>query len=497
MLRAYRSSEVREAEKPLLEQGVPLMERASFAVATAAVRELRSRGHLVTGSQVLVLAGGGNNGADALYAGAYLAARGASVEIVRASDSVHAEALATAKESGCALVDSGKDGILKAARRAGLWIDGLAGIGVRPPLTERLSSLVTLLEEERIAAPDEPIVIAVDCPTGIGVDDGALVGPVLTATVTVTMGAPKPGLIAPPASRVCGRVEVADIGLWFTGEPAVATLSGSDVADLLRVPGPTDHKYTRGVVLLGTGSDSFPGAAVLTVGGALGAGPGMVRLDSPEVAGLVLRRYPEVVTGLGRAQAVVLGSGVPATETERLQAPLDRALEEKYPVVLDAGALELVKTEYTDLPSTVVLTPHAGELAELLSARGEGITRQDVEAAPIRAVRLAATITGATIVLKGASDVIAGPDGPVYSQPARSHWRAVAGAGDVYAGLLGALLASAGEDLARSGRGYGKPALIAAAASWIHAEAAHSDGPIRAMDIVDGIPAAIAAALHD
>ena len=127
-------------------------------------------------------------------------------------------------------------------------------------------------------------------------------------------------------------------------------------------------------------------AVVLTVGGALGAGPGMVRLDSPEVAGLVLRRYPEVVTGLGRAQAVVLGFRCPATETERLQAPLDRALEEKYPVVLDAGALELVKTEYTDLPSTVVLTPHAGELAELLSARGEGITRQDVENAPIRAI---------------------------------------------------------------------------------------------------------------
>ena len=119
---------------------------------------------------------GGNNGADALYAGAYLAARGASVEIVRASDSVSTpKPWQPPRKAGCALVwGSGKDGILKAARRAGLWIDGLAGIQVRPPLTEPLSSLVTLLEEERIAAPDEPIVIAVDCPTGIGVDDGAL-----------------------------------------------------------------------------------------------------------------------------------------------------------------------------------------------------------------------------------------------------------------------------------------------------------------------------------
>lgn len=496
MLRAYRSSEVVAAEKPLLDTGIPLMERAAFAVATIAARELKDRRHNVTGSRILILAGGGDNGGDALYAGAHLARRGADVEILRASESIHESAFAAALDAGCRVVASGEDAIVRSARSAGLWIDGLAGIGLRPPLREPLASLVTLMSGEKQAAPDEPIIIAVDCPTGIGVDDGGISGPVLPADVTVTMGVAKPGLLAPPASRFCGRIEVADIGLTLTSSPAVATLGASDVADVLRVPDTTDHKYTRGVVLLGTGSEEYPGAAVLTAGGALGGGAGMVRLDSPEAASLVLRRYPEIVLGMGRAQATVLGSGVPVTDADRLRAPLDRALEESYPVVLDAGALVLLKDGYADLPSTVVLTPHAGELAELLSARGEGLTRHDIEQAPIRAVRLAAAVTGATIVLKGGTDLIAGPDGPVYAQPARSHWRATAGAGDVYAGLLGAMLASAGEEFARAGRGHGHPAVFAAAASWIHAEAADSDGPIRASTIADAIPAAIAQALH-
>lgn len=496
MLRAFRSRDVRAAEEPLLAAGVPLMERASFALATVVAKELSARDYHVSGSQILVLAGGGNNGADALYAGSYLARRGARVEIARTSGSVHEAALEAALDSGCRVIEPGEEALVRAARDAGVWIDGIAGIGITPPLREPLAALVETLEQERLSSPAEPIIVAVDCPTGIGIDDGSLVGPHLTATVTVTMGVAKPGLLAPPASRACGRVEVVDLGLDLIDKPAMATLSASDVGDLLTVPGPTDHKYTRGVVLLGTGSAFYPGAAVLSVGGALAAGPGMVRLDSPEASGLVLRSYPEVVVGLGRAQATVLGSGVPASEADRLKAPLDRALEEKYPVVLDAGALELLKDDYTDLPSTVVLTPHAGELAELLSARGEGVTRQDVEEAPIRAARLAATITGATIVLKGATDLIAGPDGPVYSQPAPSHWKATAGAGDVYAGLLGTLLASVGEDLARAGRGHGKPALMAAVASWIHGAAGDSSGPIRATDIIAGIPTAMRRALR-
>ena len=494
MLRAYRSSEVAAAERPLIEAGVPLMERASFAVSTAVARELKARGHRVAGSRILVLAGGGNNGGDALYAGAYLARRGAMVDVACPSGNVHEGGYAAAIDAGCRTVAD--DELGTAARAAGVWIDGLAGIGLRPPLRDPLASVVAMLETERATSPDEPIVVAVDCPTGIGVDDGGVSGPVLRATVTVALAVAKPGLLAPPASRFCGRVEVVDIGLSVPGLPAVAALGGSDVADVLRVPDATDHKYTRGVVLLGTGSAEYPGAAVLTAGGALGGGAGMVRLDSPDVAGLVLRTYPEVVTGMGRAQATVIGSGVPATDVDRLRGPLDRALAENYPVVVDAGALSLLKDGYEDLPSTAVLTPHAGELAELLSARGEGLTRSDIEAAPIRAVRLAATVTGATIVLKGGTDVIAGPDGPVYAQPARSHWRATAGAGDVYAGLLGALLAGAGEDLARAGRGYGQPALLAAAASWLHAEAAHSDGPIRAGQIAERLPAAIAQALR-
>lgn len=192
-------------------------------------------------------------------------------------------------------------------------------------------------------------------------------------------------------------------------------------------------------------------------------------------------------------------------------------------MVLDAGAISLVNS--LDVPSTVILTPHAGELAALLAARGEAMTREDISAAPARAARLAATLTGATVVLKGATDVVCGPDDPLYAQPGAPAWRATAGAGDVLAGLLGALLAGWGDELAELGKGRGIPARLAAAACYLHGRAAAiasgtihttitetstmgtsvggsaSDGhvcgrPIRATEIAAAIPTAIAESLN-
>src|SRR5690606_13763987 len=173
---------------------------------------------------------------------------------------------------------------------------------------------------------------------------------------------------------------VVDIGLQaHLAEPAVQRLTGADVADLVPVPQGTDHKYTRGVLGLVAGSTTYPGAGVLAAAGALHTGLGMVRYLGPDVvARLVHQRYPEVVLGAGRVQAWAVGSGVDPDDEERAGEVRDvvvRALASGTPAVLDAGALAAAPDR---LAANVVLTPHAGELARLLTDRGHGTTRADV-----------------------------------------------------------------------------------------------------------------------
>ncbi|MCK6209919.1 NAD(P)H-hydrate epimerase [Georgenia sp. EYE_87] len=504
MIRAHHAAAVRAAEEPLLAAGEPLMASAAFALATHVVAELRARGR-VAGSVVLLVVGGGNNGGDALFAGTHLVRRGCQVHAALVSDDVHPEGLAAARAAGV-LVHRVLDGadpaadVLALARRCGLWVDAVTGIGARGPLREPAAAVVAALAEERARWPQEPVVVAVDVPSGIGVDDGTVAGPVLPADVTVTMGTAKPGLLLPPASGLAGRVEVVELGLdaLAAEPPAACSLTAADVADLWPVPGPDDHKYTRGVLGLAAGSQAYPGAAALAAAGALRTGLGMVRYLGPEVpSALVRTRHPEVVTVPGRVQAWVLGPGVgpdDAARTHELYEHLLAALAAHQPVVLDAGALTLLHEEdhLPDLPATAVLTPHAGELAALLTARGEETGREAVTAAPARHARLAAELTGATVLLKGPTTVVAAPDGPLYAQHDATPWLATAGAGDVLAGVLGALLAAYGDLLAGGlPEGVGVPASLAAAAALVHGraariaaglppEAARAGAPVRA-----------------
>ncbi|WP_152815177.1 NAD(P)H-hydrate epimerase, partial [Georgenia subflava] len=492
MIRAHTAADVRAAEAPLLAAGNPLMASAAFALATVVTGELRRRGGRVSGSVVLLLVGGGNNGGDALYAGAHLVRRGCQVHAALLSAHAHPGGTEAARAAGVRLHEVHResdpaDVVVALARRAGVWVDALTGIGARGPLRDPLGPVVAALAAERAAWPDEPLVVAVDVPSGIGVDDGTVPGPVLPADVTVTMGTAKPGLLLPPAADVAGRVEVVELGLsgpLAAGDgPSVCTLTGADVADLWPVPGPGDHKYSRGVLGLVAGSQTYPGAAALAAAGALRTGLGMVRYLGPEVpTAMVRQHHPEVVAVPGRVQAWVLGPGVDPADVARaqqLEEHLAGALDARLPVVLDAGALALVHEDaHPDLPATAVLTPHAGELAALLTARGEDTDRDAVEAAPARHARLAAEITGATVLLKGAVTVVAAPDGPLYAQDDATPWLATAGAGDVLAGVLGALLAAYGDVLAEDVRGdvpsdgAGLPASLAAAAALVHGRAA-------------------------
>ncbi|MGJ9429145.1 bifunctional ADP-dependent NAD(P)H-hydrate dehydratase/NAD(P)H-hydrate epimerase [Actinotignum sp. GS-2025b] len=450
MLRTYDAATVRAAEEPLLAAGEPLMARAARALANAIIWELRRRSIRVSGTRIAIFAGAGNNGGDALYAGAYLARRGATVVAALPLPAYHrAGAQALERAGGTLIREASAAQAVELARRSAVWVDGLLGIGARGPAREPLASWLAALESERLASPVEPLVVAVDTPSGIGVDDGALPGPYLSAHLTVTMGAAKAGLVLDPARRAAGRIEVVELGFApHLGEPSVLRLGDSDVADLWQVPGADDHKYTRGVVGIVSGSVQYPGAGLLTTTAALAAGPGMVRyLGENEVAELVITAHPEVVAAPGRIQALAVGSGDPPGAPALLHA----ALKDGSPVVVDAGALptiaDMAARAGVRFGGHVVLTPHAGEAAllaaqlDLRDGDGRPFSRAVIESCPVAAARALAARLGATVVLKGSVDVVASPSGQCYAQGGAPGWRAVAGAGDVLAGLIGAMLA--------------------------------------------------------
>ena len=210
MLLGYIAAQIRAAEAPLLAAGVPLMQRASAALARE-VRALLGRDD----ARVLLLVGSGNNGADALYAGAILAEGGADVTIVRTGDRVHAAALESALAAGAH--DPGAGGPTPAevagiAASVDLVVDGIlgTGTGANPALRGRGRELVAAVLAAGATAP----VVAVDIPSGIGPDDGSVPDPcVLRATLTVTFGGYKAGLLLDPARAYAGEVRLIDIGL--------------------------------------------------------------------------------------------------------------------------------------------------------------------------------------------------------------------------------------------------------------------------------------------
>lgn len=523
------------------------MQRASWALAGAVLRELRTARGAVRGAHVCLLVGSGNNGGDTLFAGARLAGRGVRVSAVLLDDRVHRDGLAALRAAGGIVTHAAGrtfDDVARHVVEADVVLDGILGIGASGGLRGLAGDVVRAVVRRLETAPRRPLVVAVDVPSGIGVDDGSLPRPdparsgsrgaqqpsdpvVLRADRTVTFGAAKPGLLLPPAAALAGEVEVVDIGLgldddrtWHPG--AVRRLAPQDLVDqgALAAPTGTAHKYSRGVLGVVAGTEDFPGAAVLTVSGAVRTGVGMVRyLGDPSVTAAVLAARPEVVPAAGRVQAWAVGPGLPAapaapagqsghsgngdaarSQRTRVRHALAQATGElssdvvgdAVPVVVDAGALPLLPDR---CPPWVVLTPHAGELATLLRSRGDDVERSDVEAEPLRWARRARDLTGATVLLKGEVTVVVGPSG-AYAQADGPSWLATAGAGDVLTGILGSLLAARSEDAVRD---PGLPALLAASAALLHGRAAHRanpGGPVSALDVAEAVPGTVAALLR-
>jgi ADP-dependent NAD(P)H-hydrate dehydratase / NAD(P)H-hydrate epimerase len=487
MRNAHHVAAVRAAESALMAK-VPegaLMQRAAAGLASVCAGLLPA----VYGSRVVVLVGSGDNGGDALYAAARLAARGAVVTAVAAAARVHEAGAAALRDCGGRLTDAADPAAERAIAAADLVIDGLLGIGGHGGLREPAASLAAAAQ--RAPGP----VVAVDLPSGIDADTGEVAGAAVQADVTVTFGTLKPGLLIDPGASHAGVVEFVDIGLGdYLGPPDVAAAQAADIAGWLPRPTAESDKYRRGVLGIVAGSDRFTGAATLSVGGAIRGGAGMVRLVSSEIpAGLVRQRWPEAVitttTGqqggaaveqAGRVQAWTAGPGMGTDEASL--SLLTAVLATDVPVLVDADGITLLAEHRAELlprSAPTLLTPHAGELSRLL-----GADRADIEARRLRFATQAAAELGCTVLLKGSTTVIASPAAgqEVLVNPTGTSWLATAGSGDVLSGLAGSLLAQ-GLD----------PAHAAAAAAYLHGIAARlaaEGAPIGSDDIITALPAA-------
>ncbi|WP_426299003.1 NAD(P)H-hydrate epimerase [Arthrobacter sp. R-11] len=523
MISAFTGTQVREAEQPLLDsgEGAVLMQRAAHGLAAAVVRELQSRGRRIYGSSVTVLAGKGNNGGDGLFAGAKLAARGMRTTAVLIADSAHPAALAAFLAAGGRAHRLAADNVEDLAVLAAgddVIIDSVLGTGARGGLRGAAAELVSLLQELKPA-----LVVACDIPSGVDADTGEVHWPVLPADVTVSFGGIKAGLLVDPGEGCSGRAELVRIGIEDRlPDASLRRFGAAELASLLPAPGRRDHKYSRGVLGVVAGSERYPGAAVLCVESASVSGAGMVRYLGPEsVARQVLARTPEAIVesgSPGRVQAWLLGPGLAEDSPEgadsrqlrRARDTLEAALAAGQPAVVDAGALGLLPAR---CPANWILTPHAGELAAFLSQRetvsGEtSVTRDDVESRPLHFARLAAADSGATVLLKGATTLVASPSGTVFSQSEGTPWLATAGSGDVLAGLLASLSAQYAEaamddDGPFAALGISREdrwAAVAAVAASLHGRAgsrASGGGPLTARAVLGELPGVLGGLRND
>lgn len=448
------AAETRAAEDRAIAAGETiesLMEKAGTAVAEAAWR-------FGGGRPALILCGPGNNGGDGYVAARVLKARGASVRVA---------ALREPKSPAAIAARAGWEGPIEAladAEPAPVLVDALFGTGLARPLeAEICDPLARLVEAAHLA-------LAVDLPSGLPSDTGALLAPVPRFDITLALGAFKPAHRLQPAAGRCGRVVLADIGLS-------AEVDWVELArPVLDPPGPQDHKYNRGFALVVGGG--LAGAARLAAVAALRSGAGLIKLygegGGPDA--LICRPLSMVETDLAdkRVNAVLIGPGLsPDAEGRRL---LDAVFASGHAPVLDAGALRLTADagveSLGDLCATPIITPHDGEF-EHLFGRGEG--------SKIEHTIEAARRSGSVVVYKGPDTVIASPEGSVAVQAPGSNWLSTGGTGDVLAGIIVAM------------RARGLDAFAAACAGvWLHGEAARRAGPaFVADDLAHHLSAAI------
>lgn len=425
-----------------------LVERAGAAVARTAIRMMGGS----YGRTVAVLAGPGNNGADGRVAADRLRARGATVRVYEATD------------------------LPPVIRPVDLLIDAAFGTGFRgawkPPQC------------------DARQVLAVDVPTGLDGATGVITPGTLRADVTVTFAAAKPGHVLGSGPDVVGALEVADIGL-DVGSATMSIVDADDVREWLPSRGRTTHKWMHALRIV-AGSEGMTGAGHLAAAAGQRAGATYVALSSPgveadapiEVVGVRLPAVgwaETVLADLHRFQSLVIGPGL-GREEHTIASVVRTVTDALVPAVIDGDGLFALAWNDEGTPAFLrarevptILTPHDGEYGLLLGTR-PGTDR-------IAAARRLVDVSGAIVLLKGPTTVVAAPDGSVRLVTNGDQRLATAGTGDVLAGIIGALLASGVE-----------PVRAAAAGTWLHARAADGLPPVGGVagDLIDAIAGAAA-----
>jgi ADP-dependent NAD(P)H-hydrate dehydratase / NAD(P)H-hydrate epimerase len=460
--------QVRAAEQALMATlpAGALMARAANGLAVECAALLGP----VYGARVALLVGAGNNGGDALYAGAALAKRGAAVRaLLLQPERAHPGGVSALQRAGGRCVAATPDELAG----ADLVIDGIVGIGGRGGLRDTAASLA--------AAASGALTVAVDVPSGVDADTGEVAGDAIGADVTVTLGTLKPGLLVGAGAVHTGELHLVDIGLEpMLPAPVTFVLEAADVAGLLPVPDAGDDKYTRGVVGVIAGSAAYPGAGVLTTGAAIHGGAGYVRYAG-SAADAIRARYPEVVVHEDgepaqlRVQSWAIGPGIgTGAAAAKLLAGV---LSTDVPVIVDADGLTVLGEHQEllrDRSAPTVLTPHDREFARI--ADGPSGDR-------LGSARAAAANLGATVLLKGDATIVAASDGRAWINRTGTPWLGTAGTGDVLTGLLGSLLAA----------GLAAP-LAAAVAAYVHGVAgqlAAADGPPSSADVLGALRRAL------
>ncbi|MEI7970212.1 MAG: NAD(P)H-hydrate dehydratase [Betaproteobacteria bacterium] len=436
----YSIAEIRAIEARVLagSPSPPLMERAGLAAADLALKLAGER------RRVLVLAGPGNNGGDALVAARHLRDRSAKIAVVFDGDAGRLprdarEALDRWLAAGGTLGEE-----LPPLGDFDLVVDGLFGIGLTRDVTGRTARWIDTLN----GSP--PVVLSLDVPSGLHADTGRILGTCVRADHTLTFLGLKPGLLTMDGPDCAGTIHATTLGLTPVqlGD-ARGHLTGTDVIRRsLPLRRRNTHKGTYGDVVVVGGAEGMTGAALLAGRAALLMGAGRVRVamlapDAPAVdvlhPELMLRRVDD--TGiLDGATAVVAGPGI--GQSAHAGRMLDRILALQVPLVLDADALNLVALDEQRAAATArrlgatLLTPHPAEAARLLACTTAEVQHDRVSAA----LRIARRLNAWT-VLKGAGSVCAGPDGSWFLNMSGNPGMAAPGMGDVLAGILGAFLA--------------------------------------------------------
>lgn len=463
------------ADRATIEAGTPvdvLMERAGWGLARAV------RDHLggTYGRRVVLVCGKGNNGGDGLVAARVLRHWGVRTEVFELEAGLDREAL------------------VRSLSRADAAVDAMLGTGFRGTLEGDPASAAEAMNVSR--AP----LIACDIPTGVDGTTGAVEGVAVRAVSTVCFAALKTGLLLQPGAAHAGTIRVEPIGIDVTrapDEPAYH-LDEDDVSLLLPVRDVETHKWSAGGLFVVAGQAGMLGAAALVGRSGLRAGAGIVVLGVPgkelasRAAGseIITRSLSatsegvldepaakEVLDGLERFRAMAVGPGL-GTDERTVAAVRTLVAEAPAPVLVDADGLNALAGDLAPLrgrDAPTVLTPHTGEFARLVG--------DEIGPDRLLASRELAADTGAVVLLKGSTTVIADPSGRAVLNTTGGPWLATAGTGDVLSGIIAGLLAQGVEAFE-----------AAAAGAWIHGAAAldASTEGLVAGDVVEALPRTLA-----